>query len=207
MITAKELSFISTWESKAPYPGIAYAEKAADYLKTAFEDYNKFYRNKEYDIILSNGEQVLFEILSRNLCHMFGVNYKNLSGDYFQRFREEVLGIYGNVQSYTLLEEIINHIDDVLKFDCDNRSKVLNYYRIMIKCSIFERLSDFSKFNFGVINFDKATYQKNSGYNFSGNSRKFLYVQSNEVVSPYFMMGILPDISVGGRRLSRKICG
>lgn len=123
MITAKELSFISSWESKAPYPGIAYAEKAADNLKTAFEDFNKFYRNKEYDIILSNGEQVLFEILSKNLCHMFGVDYKNLSSDYFQRFREEVLGIYGSVQSYTLLEEIINHIDDVLKYDCDKRGE------------------------------------------------------------------------------------
>lgn len=74
----------------------------------------------------------------------------------------------------------------------------------MIKCSIFESLSDFSKFNFGVINFDKETYQKNSGYNFSGNSEKFLYVQSNEAVSPYFMMGILPDKSYAVENYQQK---
>lgn len=63
----------------------------------------------------------------------------------------------------------------------------------MIKCAIFDKLSDFSRFNFGVINFDKKTHMENIGCNSNINSTKFLYVQSNEAVSPYFMMGILPN--------------
>lgn len=51
----------------------------------------------------------------------------------------------------------------------------------------------FSRFNFGVINFNKDTYLENSGNKYSGNSNKILYVQSNEAVAPYFMMGILPS--------------
>ena len=124
---------------------------------------------------------------------MLGVDYKNLTSEYFDTFRSEVLGITGSIKSYDLLKTIIERIDDVLKYDYDKNGKILNYYRIMIKCSIFEKLSDFSRFNFGVINFDKYLYEKNSGNHFNGNSEKFLYVQSNEAAAPYFMMGILPS--------------
>ena len=47
--------------------------------------------------------------------------------------------------------------------------------------------------NFGVINFDKNTYINNSKRNINSNSEKYLYVQSNEGVAPYFMMGIIPQ--------------
>ena len=84
--------------------------------------------------ILSNGEQILFEILSMNLSHMLGIDYKSLSSDYMLSFREEVLNISGNARSFDLLEAIIKNINDVLKYDYDNNGKILNYYRIMIKC-------------------------------------------------------------------------
>ena len=67
--------------------------------------------------------------------------YKNLSSDYMISFREEVLNISGNARSFDLLEAIIKNINDVLKYDYDNNGKILNYYRIMIKCSIFDKLS------------------------------------------------------------------
>ena len=63
----------------------------------------------------------------------------------------------------------------------------------MIKCNIFQKLSDFTQFNFGVINFDKNTFKYNTGNNYFGNTEKLLYVQSNEKNCPYFMMGILKD--------------
>lgn len=192
MITNKELGYVSSWASRAPYPGIDYATKAAENLKMAFDNYNKFYSGKEYDIVLSNGEELLFEILNMNLCHMLGIDYKNLSGEYFDSFRQLILPEYQN-GSYNMLKSIIDNIDNVLKYDYDNGGKILNYYRIMIKCAIFDKLSDFSKFNFGIINFDKDKYFKSSGNNYSGRSSKLLYVQSNEAVVPYFMMGILPS--------------
>ena len=176
MITKKELSFVSNWATKAPYPGLKYAEQSVEKLIHAVEDYDKYYSNKEYDLILSNGEQILFEILNMNLCHMLGVDFKNLISERYDIFREEILGLTGSIQSYVLLKTIIEKIDDVLKYDYDNSGKILNYYRIMIKCSIFEKLSDFSRFNFGVINFDKDIYQKNSGSHFNGKSEKFLYL-------------------------------
>lgn len=193
MITTRELSYVSSWANKTPYPGVEYAEKTVEKLSEAVSNYDKFYSNKEYDIILSNGEQISFEILNKNLCHMLGIDYKNLVSDYFEYFREEVLGITGTIKSYDLLKTLLEKAEEILKYDYENGGKILNYYRIMVKCSIFEKLSDFSRFNFGVINFDKDVYSVNSGNKYSGNSNKILYVQSNEAVAPYFMMGILPS--------------
>lgn len=193
MISRKELGYVSSWASKIPYPGEEYAYDAISNLKQAVEDYKSFYLNKEYDIILSDGEQLLFEILSKNLCHMLGVNYKNLTSEYFDEFRHTILGVSGSIQSFNLLEKLIEKMDDVLEYDYKRGGIIFNYYRIMIKCSIFDKLSYFSKFNFGVINFDKGIYSEMSETAFNGNSEKLLYVQSNEATCPYFMMGILPD--------------
>lgn len=193
MITRKELGYVSNWASKTPYPGMDYATKTVEKLIDAVKSYDEFYANKVYDIILSNGEQILFEILNKNLCHMLGVDYKNLVSDYYMSFRENVLGISGQTNSYALLKSLIENIEEVLKYDYDKGGQLLNYYRIMIKCAIFEKLSDFSRFNFGVINFDKEIYCKTSSKVYKGNADKLFYVQSNEAVSPYFMMGIVPD--------------
>ena len=65
MITTKELGYVSSWATKVPYPGIEYSEQAVEKLVDAFNNFNKYYSNKEYDIILSNGEQILFEILEK----------------------------------------------------------------------------------------------------------------------------------------------
>ena len=197
MITVKELAYISTWTRKAPYPGVAYAEHAAQKLKESFEAYEQFYKNKEYDLILSNGEQFSFEIVQANLCHMLGVDYKNLADDYFRGFREKVLQLSSKPRSYELLSALVEHLDDVLEYDAERQGKILNYYRIMVKCSIFEKMSDFNQFNFGVINFDRNIYNAAASSPYRGNAEKFLYVQSNEQVCPYFMMGILPDKEKG----------
>lgn len=193
MITLKELNYVNTWAKKAPYPGELYAEKAAEKLIDSLNIYEKLYKDKEYDFILSNGEQFEFEILSINLCHMLGIDYKSLVSKYHDSFRKDILGINGETNSYEVLNAIIDKIDKVLEYDKEHSGEILNYYKVMIKCSIFEKLSDFSKFNFGVINFDNATYSKMAGRSYNGNSEKFLYVQSNEQVCPYFMVGILPD--------------
>ena len=193
MITRKELGFVASWANRVPYPGLDYATIALEKLAEAIEYYNKYYNNKQYELVLSNGEQLSFEILNKNLCHLVGIDYKNLTGDYFTNYRQEVLKLDYIPKSYELLQSIIANMDDVLKYDYDLNGKTINYYRIMVKCAIFEKLSDFSRFNFGVINFDKDMYQQMSSYQISSKSNKFLYVQSNEPSAPYFMMGILPE--------------
>ena len=193
MITRKELGFVTSWAKNVPYPGIDYATTALEKLAEAIECYEKYYNNKQYELVLSNSEQISFEILNKNLCHLIGIDYKNLTGDYFALYRQEVLGLDYIPRAYDLLKSIINNFDAVLKYDYDHYGKAINYYRVMVKCAIFEKLSDFSKFNFGVINFDKDTYQKSSNLQIGSNSDKFLYVQSNEPSAPYFMMGILQE--------------
>ena len=195
MITLKELNYVSDWASKTPYPGIGYAKAAAEKLINSVEMYEKYYKGKEFDMVLSNGEQFAFEIYAMNLCHMLGIDFQNLTDSYFDYFRKTVLKMNGPSRSYELLTAIVENIEEVLRFDKEdyrNAGKILNYYRIMVKCSIFEKLSDFSRFNFGVINFDKDRYISVSGKNYRGKAEKFLYVQSNEQVCPYFMMGVLP---------------
>ena len=194
MLTKKELSYVSGWAKKVPYPGLEYTKNTLKKLASVIDCYDKYYSNKQYELVLSNGEQLSFEILNRNLCHLLGIDFKNLSNEYFDEYRYEVLKLDSTPKSYELLKSIVDNMEDVIKYDFDrNGSKAINYYRVMVKCSIFEKLSDFSKFNFGVINFDKGTYQKNSEIQTLLNSDKFLYVQSNEPSAPYFMMGILKD--------------
>lgn len=198
MITKKELGFVSYWANRVPYPGLEYATEALKKLKAAIEYFNQYYNNKQYELVLSNGEQLSFEILNKNLCHLVGIDYKNLTGEYFDYYRAEVLKLDRIPRAYDLLQSIIDNFDDVLKYDYDKGGRTINYYRVMVKCSIFEKLSDFSRFNFGVINFDKDIYIKSSNSMINSNSNKFLYVQSNEPSSPYFMMGILPDNMTDG---------
>ena len=193
MITRKELGYVKEWANRIPYPGLEYAEEAMSKLKNALDNYNKFYNNKQYELILSNGEEFSFEILNKNLCHLLGIDYKNLSSDYCESYRKDVLKLDYVTKSYELLCSLIDNIDDVLKYDYDRGGKIINYYRVMVKCAIFEKLSDFSRFNFGVINFDKNVYMKNCVNPMSANSTKFLYGNSGETGVPYFMMGILKD--------------
>lgn len=200
MITINELDYVSSWANKVPYPGTDYAEEALENLAIAVANFKKYYSNKKYGLILSNGEQISFEILEKNLCHLLGIDYKNLSGDYFKYYRYDVLKLdYEFVpKSFDLLNAIINNSAAVIKYDYDKgerNGKAINYYRVMIKCAIFEKLSDFSRFNFGVINFDKDKYIELTNSNFSSGTEKYLYVQSNEPSAPYFMMGILHDNS------------
>ncbi len=193
MITIRELQYINTYANRAPYPGDEYVKETLEKLKKSFIDYNNFYMGKEYDLILSSGEQLTFEILSSNICHMLGIDYNNLKSEFFDELRFDVLGFIKIPTSYNLLSKLIEKQNDVLEFEKTTGKKVYNYYRIMIKTSIFEKLSDFGKFNFGVINFDKDEYNKNSSISTNANTKKFLYMQTNEAIAPYFMVGILPN--------------
>ncbi len=195
MITARELDYVSGWARKVPYPGLDYAKAAAEKLINAVDIYKKYYEGKEHDIILSNGEQIIFEILKQNLCHMLGIDRKNLTSEYFDVYREDVLKLTSMPNTYELLTSIVENIDEVLKSDNDKGTRALNYYRIMVKCSIFEKLSSFADFNFGIINFDNERYAKTNGKPYSGNSQRFLYFDTKESVVPISLMGILKDTS------------
>lgn len=187
MITAKELQYVDLWASKIPMPGIEYSSNVMKEIEECYHIYKKIYLDKEYDFIFSNGEEIGFEISSKNLCHMLGIDYNNIKQDCFDNYRKNVLGTNTNdFTSFDLLEMLIANQDKVIEHDNNikNKLKAINYYKSSIKCAIFRKLSDFDKFNFAAINYnpgdDKFEYDK----------QKTFFMPSNESVCPYFMVGI-----------------
>lgn len=190
MITTKELQYVGDWAKKIPMPGIEYSTNVMREIEYCYNLFNDIYKNKEYNLIFSNGEEIIFEILSKNLCHMLGINYQNIKGECFDKYREEVLGTKStDFTSYDLIEMLINNIEKVVENDNNPKTKLkaINYYKSGVKCAIFRKLSDFGKFNFAAIN-----YNSDDG-KYDYDKQKMLFIPSNESVCPYFMMCIKID--------------
>lgn len=195
MISKKELGYVSGWANKVPYPGDDYAQEAMEKLRSAEKLFREIYENNKYNITLSNNEEFEMEIKSKNLAHMLGIDFKNLSKDIFKDFREKILDLSPEeyLNSYSLLKAIIENSNKVIEFDkTSDYLKILNYYKISVKSDILSKLGNLADFKFGCINFNKEEFLKNSYVeNYNSNTTKFLYVPSEEPVSPYFLIGIL----------------
>lgn len=186
MISKKELQYVDDWARKIPMPGYEYSIAVLKELKDSFELFNKVYKDKEYSFIFSNSEEIKLEVLSKNLCHMLGIDYKNIMGEYYNYYRNNVFGTSSIMSSYDLLLEILDKMEVIATMDNDPRvsCKVINYYKSAVKCAILKRLSEFDKFNFGAINY----YGTKDDIDYD--NCKYLFVPSNEPITPYFMMGI-----------------
>jgi len=199
MISKKELGYISGWANKVPFPGNDYAEETMEKLKQAEKLFKEIYANNKYNITLSNNEEIELEIKEKNLAHILGIDFKNLSQDLFADFRKDILDISPEeyLNSYTLLQRIIENSDKVINYDkTSDYLKILNYYKVSVKSDIISKLGNLANFKFGCINFDKNEFLKNANVDHhNSNSTKYLYVPSEEPVSPYFLMGILPNRS------------
>ncbi len=190
MLTKKELDYVNTPINRVPFPGQNYALNTGEKLTQAFELYKKDYQDKEYDIILSNGESLTFEILKKNLCHMLGIDFKLVSNLLSKEFQNFGGGITTVAPSFEILELLINRIDEIIKHDATNKERFLNYFKVMIKCTIFISFSNFSSFDFGVLNFNKDSYDETKYGRFSSNANTLLFTRSNEAVTPYYIMGL-----------------
>lgn len=194
MISKKELSYVNAWPNRTPYPGDEYASEVLEQLKECLELFEQEYLNQVYNVSFTNNEEIEFQILDKNLCHILGVDYKNLIGDYFDDYRESVLNIKPGMifGSYDLLNIIVSNLEKVFKYDAINKAnKAINYYRVAVKCAIFKKLADLSAFNYGCINFNKAVYNElYPNLPFGSNSTRLLYTDSDEIISPLFMMGL-----------------
>lgn len=197
MVSKRELEYANQPARYVPFPGLNYAYTAAEMLTKAYETYQKNYQNKKYSFIFSNGEEIDFQIFEKNLAHLFGLDYKTLITPQMSGLVNDVLGLEpGKLGGADImLGKIIERIDDVIKNDSklNSSNSFLNYYRVLIKCTAFSNLSTFEHFNFGCLNFDKSLYVKPDGTEYRPYSNKFFFVPSNEAVTPYFMMGILPN--------------
>jgi len=190
MITSKELKYVNVWANKIPMPGIEYSKQVLEEIKKCYELYKEKYKDKQYSMIFSNSNEIDFEIQSKNLCHMMGIDFGNIRNDYFDQYRKDVFNTsYTDFTSFELLEMILENMDAVAEYDNDvnNKAKAINYYKSAIKCAIFNKLSNFDNFNFAVINYkgqkEEVEYDK----------QKILFIPSNEALTPYFMMFIKDD--------------
>ena len=196
MISNKELQYVGDYPRKVPYPGDEYARETLEKLALSFKIFKQKYDGKKYSLILSNGEEINFEIQKKQLAHLLGVDFKGImQSDYMKPLLCSVLGFEEGsiIDSYSLLSRIIDNGDEVIKNDKENYNKFLNYYRLVIKTSCFEKFSDFNDFNFGVINFDKNIYQQSASKLFTPNSTKLLFSQNDEALIPYCVMGLVND--------------
>jgi len=192
MISSKELQFVSNYANQVPYPGDNYRNLAIDELKKAYDLYQQYYLGKEFCITMSDLQELNFEILPKNLTHMLGVD-SNLRKNLI--IKKEILRIseYEQITTYDFLNSILENLDKLIKLDKDNNNAFLNYFRIKVKCSIFNKLSNFSEFNFGCINFDRNLYKYVNGEEFFSNATKLLFINSDEETCPYYIVGLKPD--------------
>ena len=179
MITSKELKYVDIWPSKIPMPGVEYSIEVLKNIKDCLETWKEKYKDKEYNIICSSGEELNFKIFDYNLCHMFGIDYKNIRNEFFSKYRRNILSLSNeSFTSFELLNAILDNFEKVAELDNDveNRVKIINYYKSAIKCEIFNKLSDFEHFNYGILNVESL--------------QKLFFVPSNESICPYFVMGL-----------------
>lgn len=198
MISEDELQYVDKFARMSPYPGDDYAIKTIDKLIDAITFFQKKYQDKEFKLILSNGEEIDFAIKSKNLCHLLGIDYKTFISDYMQSVREKVFDMvfYDQITSYDLLYEIIDRADEVIKNDRYkyNKHKILNYYKVFVKCSMFMKLSDFETFNFGFINFDKEIFRDSTGKDLHLKTNKIICAPNDQTLIPYYILGMFQDI-------------
>lgn len=113
MISNAELQYVNSYARYAPYPGKDYAINVMDSLQEAYNLFMKIYNDKRYSLILSNGEEIDFEIQSKNLCHMLGIDFQNLRSEAMEYTMDEVLGFssYNKPTSIDLLTRIIDRAE------------------------------------------------------------------------------------------------
>lgn len=187
MISNRELKYVNAKaEQPIPYPGDTYSKEALQELKNAIYLYDAYYKDREYDVLFSNGQNIEFEIAKHNLAHVVGLNHSHMIK---QNFIQDFYGEDSHKNSYEILHDIVENMDDVLKLNELKKHTLINFYRVKTRSEVFSKFSNFNNFNFGCILFDKDVAEEND-YKTTMKSDRFLFTESDDPNFPYYMMGI-----------------
>ena len=117
MITTTELKYIKSNAKDVPYPNTEYTNMAFDNLENAFNLFKNTFQGKQYTILLSNGEEIIFEIADRNICHLLGIDFQNLASNYMSITLDCVLDFDSNnqINSFELVERILEKRDEIIR--------------------------------------------------------------------------------------------
>ncbi len=198
MLTNVELDYM-TKRNDIPYPGDNYSLEALKEVKAALIEFKNHYESRTFDIEFSNGDNIVFEIQSMNLPHMLGMEFQNViaSGD---DIAKKLLPKDTNkVTAFGILSGIVENPEQAIEVNRQLHNRLFNFYRLKGRAEIFQQFSAFYNFNFGCINYDKDNANKN-GFNTNMRSDRFLFVDSNSIKVPYYMMG-LKRLDESGERL------
>lgn len=190
MISNRELKYVNAKaDSHIPYPGDNYSKEALLELKNAITLYDTYYKDRDYDVLFSNGENMEFSIAQHNLAHIVGINHPHLIQN---GVIEELYGENVHKNSYDLLNDMVDNVDDILKLNQIKDYTLINFYRLKTRSEIFSKFSNFTGFNFGAIFYDKEI-STNNGYSSYLKSNKFLFTDSDDPNFEYYMLGVADD--------------
>ena len=184
MISSKEMKYVNA-KNEVPYPGDNYSKDALLELKNALYLYEAYYKDREYDVVFSNGENLEFSIPEKNLSHIVGLNY-NVFKD--NNIAEKICG-NNDIASYELIKLILENENDILKLNETNNYSLINFYRLKSRSEVFTKFSNFTDFNFGCIFFDEDIGKKN-GYSTNMKSKKYLFTESDDPGYDHYMLAI-----------------
>lgn len=196
MISKKELGYVTNPARYAPFPGKDYAIKTMDSLINSYNLFLSDYQNKTHDLIFSNGDEIEFGILDKNIAHLLGIDCANLKSAPMEDTVKKVLGLSQQdyIGTHNILKTIINRAEEVVNNDSNPYNyKILNYYKVLIKSIIFSKISNFENFDFGCINYKNPLDSQEKSISYMDGCEKVLFTESNEAITPYFMMGLVYD--------------
>ncbi len=192
MISKRELRSVDKSPDYAFFPGIDYAENVITKLQESFEIFESELRSVVFNISFSNNKEIRFQILDKNLCHMLGIDSTYIKKS---SAHKKILGFNSEdfIDSYALLESIMENLDTILEHDSDpKRKRFLNYYRLSVKNDIFMKIASIKDLDFGCINFNPEIFISETGHQREPfRSTKLLYMLSDEIISPYYMIGLI----------------
>lgn len=190
MISNKEMKYVNTKQElnqELPYPGDNYSLDAILELENAFYLYENYYRDREYEVTFSNGQNLEFSIPQHNLAHIVGLNYKWLTENNIPK----ELGVSdAPIPSYDLIQAVISNKKDILKLNKESNYQLINFYRLKVRSEVFSKFSNFNEFNFGCMFFDKEIGKEN-GYITNMKTDRYLFTESNDPSFEHYMMGIV----------------
>jgi hypothetical protein len=185
MFNTRELE--NATAKNTPYPGYEYTYKALEELEVALKIYLEYYFDKKYNISLSNGEEIGFNIAPSSVGHMFGLDTTKtktaLSANHV---------VDGRIGAMQLLKYIVDNKEEIVLLNEKLGNSILNPFRIRVRCEAFRRFSNFADMDFGCLHYDKDIANA-KGYNIQMRAKQFLFTESNDDNAPYYMMGIAYD--------------
>ena len=103
----------------------------------------------------------------------------------------KLLGISENdkLNSFDILSKIVENADSIIEHDEKSDNRFFNYYRIMEKASLFNKLPPLENFVYGIVNFDSEKFLQAFKRRFGPRAKKYLMFSTDKPEIPFCFLG------------------